>query len=57
MNVNAAFIHLLGDAVQAVGVILASVIVYFRPDLKIADPITAFVFTILVLKTTVPIFK
>ena len=56
MNVRAAFIHLLGDLVQAVGVIVAALIIYFRPEWKIADPITTFIFAILVLMTTVPIF-
>jgi Co/Zn/Cd efflux system component len=31
-------------------------IIYFRPDWKIADPITTFVFAILVGMTTIPIF-
>jgi zinc transporter 2 len=54
--VRAAIIHLLGDCVQAVGVLLAALLIYFRPDWKIADPITTFVFAVLVLLTTVPIF-
>lgn len=53
---RAAIIHLLGDCVQAVGVLLAALLIYFRPDWKIADPITTFVFAVLVLLTTVPIF-
>ena len=55
-NVRAAIIHLAGDGVQAFGVIIAAIIIYCQPTWKIADPITAFVFTILVLGTTVPIF-
>ena len=47
---------MLGDCVQAVGVLIAALLIYFRPDWKIADPITTFVFAILVLLTTVPIF-
>ena len=50
-------IHLAGDGVQAIGVIVAAVIIYYYLECKIADPITAFIFTILVLLTTVPIFK
>ena len=55
-NVRAAIIHLMGDGVQAIGVIIAAIIIYYQPTWKIADPITAFIFTILVLMTTVPIF-
>ena len=29
MNVRAAYIHVIGDAIQSVGVIAASVIIYF----------------------------
>lgn len=38
------------------GVIVAALIIYFRPEWKIADPITTFIFAVLVLLTTVPIF-
>jgi zinc transporter 2 len=55
MNIKAAQIHLLGDGIQAVGVIVAAIIIYFRPEWKIADPITTFVFAIIVLGTTVPV--
>ena len=34
---------------------MAAIIIYFRPEWKIADPITTFVFAILVLVTTVPV--
>lgn len=46
---------MLGDGIQAVGVIVAAIIIYFRPEWKIADPITTFVFAIIVLGTTVPV--
>mmetsp|Transcript_39977 Transcript_39977/g.61181 ORF Transcript_39977/g.61181 Transcript_39977/m.61181 type:complete len:142 (-) Transcript_39977:60-485(-) len=42
--------------VQSVGVIIAALIIYFRPDWQIADPICTFLFSILVLFTTVPVF-
>ncbi len=47
---------MLGDGIQAVGVLVAAIIIYLRPEWKIADPITTFVFAVLVLATTVPIF-
>lgn len=55
-NVRAAIIHLAGDLIQGVGVFVAAMIIYFRPEWKIADPITTFIFAVLVLFTTVPIF-
>ena len=32
MNIRAAIIHLLGDIIQSFGVVVASVIIYFRHD-------------------------
>ncbi|KAK9959424.1 hypothetical protein ABG768_009552 [Culter alburnus] len=56
-SVRAAFIHVLGDLLQSLGVLLAAVIIYFRPEWKIADPICTFLFSILVLGTTLTILK
>lgn len=57
MNVRAAIIHLIGDVIQSIGVIIAAVIIYFKPEWSIADPITTLLFSVLVLFTTIPIFK
>lgn len=57
MNVRAAIIHMLGDMVQSLGVIAAALIIYFKPEWSIADPVCTFLFSILVLMTTVPIFS
>ena len=48
---------MIGDMVQSAGVIIAAVIIYYRPDWKIADPICTFLFSILVMITTIPIFR
>jgi Co/Zn/Cd efflux system component len=50
-----------GDLVQSLGVIAAAIIIYVgdkngHPEWKIADPICTFLFSVLVLITTVPIF-
>eukprot|EP00127_Corallochytrium_limacisporum_P001774 Clim_evm5s80 gene=Clim_evmTU5s80 len=55
MNVRAAFIHVLGDLVQSVGVLIASIIIWVKPEWTIADPICTFVFSIIVLATTAKI--
>jgi cation diffusion facilitator family transporter len=57
MNMRAAVIHLAGDIIQSVGVVIASIIIYLKPEWGIADPICTFIFTFLVLFTTIPIFK
>ncbi|XP_056333163.1 proton-coupled zinc antiporter SLC30A2-like [Danio aesculapii] len=56
-SIRAAFIHVLGDLLQSFGVLLAAIIIYFRPEWKIADPICTFLFSILVLTTTFTILK
>lgn len=56
MNVRAAVIHIAGDMVQSIGVICAAVIIKVKPDWVIADPISTYLFSVLVLMTTVPIF-
>ena len=43
--------------VQSIGVITASIVIKCRPDWQIADPICTFLFSILVMITTIPIFK
>ncbi|XP_063676834.1 proton-coupled zinc antiporter SLC30A2-like [Bolinopsis microptera] len=57
INVRAAFIHVLGDLVQSLGVVVGSLIIKFKPEWKLADPICTFVFAILVLITTINILK
>ncbi|XP_037652099.1 zinc transporter 2-like [Sebastes umbrosus] len=56
-SVKAAFIHVVGDLVQSVGVLLAATIIHFWPEYKVADPICTFLFSVLVLVTTLPVTK
>ncbi|XP_021263626.1 zinc transporter 4 [Numida meleagris] len=55
LAVRAAFVHALGDLVQSIGVLVAAYIIRFKPEYKIADPICTYVFSILVVLTTVRI--
>ncbi|XP_051955085.1 zinc transporter 2-like [Xyrauchen texanus] len=56
-SVRAAFIHVLGDLLQSFGVMVAAIIIYFRPEYKVADPICTFLFSLFVLGTTSTILK
>lgn len=56
-NIRAAMVHVIGDIIQSVGVILASVLILIWPEASIVDPICTLVFAILVLFTTVKIFR
>ncbi|XP_058805638.1 proton-coupled zinc antiporter SLC30A2-like isoform X3 [Phymastichus coffea] len=57
INVRAAFIHVLGDFIQSAGVFIAAIVIYFKPEWSIVDPICTFLFSILVVLTTVTIIK
>uniref|UniRef100_A0A2C9KC23 Zinc transporter 2-like n=1 Tax=Biomphalaria glabrata TaxID=6526 RepID=A0A2C9KC23_BIOGL len=57
INVKAAFIHVIGDLLQSVGVLVAAFIIYYKPEWKIADPICTFMFSLFVLVTTLTIMK
>ena len=52
INVRAAFIHVLGDALQSIGVMFAAALIWWNPKYTIADPICTFIFSIIVLTTT-----
>uniref|UniRef100_A0A3Q4BKQ1 Probable proton-coupled zinc antiporter SLC30A3 n=1 Tax=Mola mola TaxID=94237 RepID=A0A3Q4BKQ1_MOLML len=56
-SVRAAFIHVVGDLLQSVGVLVAATIIYLRPEYKVADPICTFLFSVFVLCTTVTILR
>ena len=55
INVQAAIIHVIGDFVQSVGVLIAAILIKIKPECKLADPICTFIFSILVLITTITI--
>ena len=57
INVHAAFIHVVGDFIQSIGVFIAALIIRFKPEYKLADPICTFIFSVLVLVTTIKILK
>ena len=57
VNLRASFIHILGDAIQNIGVLIAGIIIYFFPKYSIADPICTYIFSIIVGFTTINILK
>ncbi|NXG65056.1 ZNT3 protein, partial [Hemiprocne comata] len=56
-SVRAAFVHVVGDLLQSVGVLVAATIIYFKPQCKIADPISTLFFAIFVLGSTFTILR
>ncbi|XP_052812564.1 proton-coupled zinc antiporter SLC30A8-like [Mya arenaria] len=59
INVRAAFIHVVGDIIQSLGVLLAAIIIKLKPEDKyrLADPICTFLFSVLVLFTTITVLR
>ncbi|NXG73495.1 ZNT8 protein, partial [Baryphthengus martii] len=56
-SVRAAFVHAIGDLFQSISVLISALIIFFKPEYKIADPICTFVFSIFVLATTITILR
>jgi len=57
INVDAAFLHALGDMIMSIGVCCAATVIYFKKEWVIADPICTFVFSVIVCFTVTPIVK
>uniref|UniRef100_A0A8C4ULL5 Proton-coupled zinc antiporter SLC30A8 n=1 Tax=Falco tinnunculus TaxID=100819 RepID=A0A8C4ULL5_FALTI len=56
-SLRAAFVHAIGDLFQSISVLISALIIFFKPEYKIADPICTFVFSIFVLATTITISR
>lgn len=52
MNIDAAYLHVLGDLLQSLGVVVAGIIIWINPSFVIADPICTLLFAVFVLVTT-----
>ena len=57
LNLDAAYLHILGDLIMAVGVLIASILIYINPEWKIADPICTFLFAGIVFYTATKILR
>ncbi|ORZ16824.1 cation efflux family-domain-containing protein [Lobosporangium transversale] len=57
LNITAATLHVLGDLLSSIGVLISSLFITFFPDWTYLDPICTFVFSILVIGTTLGVFK
>ncbi|XP_037077268.1 zinc transporter 2-like [Pollicipes pollicipes] len=57
INVRAATVHVLGDLLQSIGVLVAALVIKFKPGLEIADPICTLLFSAIVMATTVGVMR
>ncbi|KAL5551479.1 hypothetical protein UlMin_001655 [Ulmus minor] len=57
INVQGAYLHVLGDSIQSVGVMIGGAIIWYKPEWKIIDLICTLVFSVVVLGTTIRMLR
>lgn len=57
LNVRATYVHIIGDTIQSIGVVIAGIVTYIYPKFVLADIICTIFFSILVLITTFLVLK
>ncbi|ETO28067.1 hypothetical protein RFI_09068 [Reticulomyxa filosa] len=57
INVRSAFIHVLGDLVQSIGVVIAAALIWADHKLRLLDPICTLIFSIIVVFTTTTLVR
>ncbi|OAY82205.1 Metal tolerance protein 1 [Ananas comosus] len=57
INVHSAYLHVLGDSIQSIGVMIGGAIIWYKPEWKIIDLICTLVFSVIVLLTTVQMLR
>ena len=56
LNIRSAYLHMLGDALVSLGVVIGGVIIYYF-GIAMIDSVLAIVFSLYILKETVPVLK
>ncbi|XP_044484402.1 metal tolerance protein 1-like [Mangifera indica] len=57
INVQGAYLHVLGDSIQSVGVMIGGAIIWYKPEWKIIDLICTLIFSAIVLSTTIRMLR
>jgi zinc transporter 2 len=58
INIRATSLHILGDFLSSLGVLLSSILIAcIGEPAKLADPICTLLFAVIVLCTTIPVFR
>ncbi|KAI4370831.1 hypothetical protein MLD38_019136 [Melastoma candidum] len=57
INVQGAYLHVLGDSIQSIGVMIGGAIIWIKPEWKIVDLICTLVFSVIVLGTTIRMLR
>ncbi|XP_022762183.1 metal tolerance protein 1-like isoform X1 [Durio zibethinus] len=57
INVQGAYLHVLGDSIQSVGVMIGGAIIWYKPEWKYIDLMCTLVFSVIVLGTTIRMLR
>mmetsp|Transcript_7342 Transcript_7342/g.12180 ORF Transcript_7342/g.12180 Transcript_7342/m.12180 type:complete len:475 (+) Transcript_7342:270-1694(+) len=57
INLDAAYLHVLGDLAQSVAVLIAGVVIWFKPEWRIVDPICTLFFCTVVFYSTLGVLR
>ncbi|TVU18056.1 hypothetical protein EJB05_34124 [Eragrostis curvula] len=57
INVHSAYLHVLGDSIQSVGVMIGGAVIWYKPEWKIIDLICTLIFSVIVLFTTIRMLR
>lgn len=57
VNMDAAYLHVIGDLIQSVGVMVAGLIIWWKPTWQVIDPLCTFVFAGIVMFTTLNMLR
>lgn len=57
INVQGAYLHVLGDSIQSIGVMIGGAIIWYKPEWKIVDVICTLIFSVIVLGTTIKMIR
>ncbi|KAI5659694.1 hypothetical protein M9H77_28487 [Catharanthus roseus] len=57
INVQGAYLHVLGDSIQSIGVMIGGAIIWYKPQWKIVDLICTLIFSVVVLGTTITMLR
>ncbi|KAL4339514.1 hypothetical protein GQ457_08G035360 [Hibiscus cannabinus] len=57
INIQGAYLHVLGDFIQSIGVMIGGAMIWWKPEWKIIDLICTLIFSVIVLGTTIRMLR
>ncbi|PKI32177.1 hypothetical protein CRG98_047435 [Punica granatum] len=57
INLQGAYLHIIADLIQSIGVMIAGAIIWAAPNFLVVDLISTLIFSVLVLCTTIPLLR